>query len=166
MREHGGSRCFGQGPRYRAARPTEHTLQTSATPPYPSPKPPAQHTPHNTTAHGTTPTPSLCPPPHAPLLQPCTTLHTTSSVGIGSAKTMVPEKTQKCGNIGPPCLDKPVLRQRGGTYAPGIGDRAPPMCGYQRCMPRTSECLRLALPPFPAPLVSPGRIGSPITFGE
>ena len=30
---------------------------------------------------------------------------------IGTAKTMVPKKAQKCGNTGSPCLDKPVLGQ-------------------------------------------------------
>ena len=33
---------------------------------------------------------------------------------IGTAKTMVPKKTQKCGNRGSPCLDMPVLGQHGG----------------------------------------------------
>ena len=52
VREHGGRRVVGQGPRYRAARPTEHTFaDISHPPPYPSPTPPAQHTPpqHNST---------------------------------------------------------------------------------------------------------------------
>ena len=42
-----GVAVFAQGPWYRAARPTEHPLQTSATP-LPLTHPPAQHTPHNT----------------------------------------------------------------------------------------------------------------------
>ena len=37
---------------------------------------------------------------------------------LGTAKTMVPKKTQKCGNVGLPCLDKPVFGQGvGGTSA-------------------------------------------------
>ena len=33
---------------------------------------------------------------------------------IGTAKTMVPKKTQKCGNTGSPYLDKPMVDKLGG----------------------------------------------------
>ena len=33
---------------------------------------------------------------------------------IANPKTMVPKKTQKCGNTRSPCLDKPVLGRGGG----------------------------------------------------
>ena len=55
---------------------------------------------------------------------------------IGTAKTMVPKKTQKCGNTGSPCLDKPVLGQGGhdvrfsnGQHDPGLmpDSRSPPL---------------------------------------
>ena len=42
-----------------------------------------------------------------------TKLQPTFSFGL-EPKKMVPKKTQKCGNTGSPCLDKPVSGQRVG----------------------------------------------------
>ena len=74
-----------------------------------------QHTPQNTRAHRITATPTHCHT-YGPFLQ---LYKATKHIlcWIGTAKTMVPKKTQKCGNTGPSCLDKHVLGQRGGGYA-------------------------------------------------
>ena len=99
---------------YRAARTTEHMWQTLATPtPFTATKgcPTRQHTPPNTRAHGITATPIL-DHPHGPVPQP-SQRYKPHSLLDWTRENDGSKKTQKCGNMGPPCADKPAVGQGG-----------------------------------------------------
>ena len=61
---------------------------------------------------------------------------------IGTAKTMVPKKAQKCGNLESPCLDKPVSGQGGGggryTHTHELPAASSSLYHSFRCRPSTA----------------------------